>query len=154
MPGEGNLSPSHCWQFDASASSRCPEPGEGAQVNRRAPEGQHKGTPASKSASLEAQLKRLCANTHSMGNKQEELEMCACLQGCDLIGTTETWWDDSYDWSVGMEGCRLFRKGRQGRQGGGVALYVVTSWSAWSSAHRWMRSRLRVYGSGLKGGQG
>ncbi|GAB0179529.1 hypothetical protein GRJ2_000418200 [Grus japonensis] len=59
-----------------------------------------------------------------MGNKQEELETCVCLQGCDLIGITETWWDSSYDWSVGMEGYRLFRKDRQGRRGGGVALYV------------------------------
>ncbi|GAB0187672.1 hypothetical protein GRJ2_001232500 [Grus japonensis] len=59
-----------------------------------------------------------------MGNKQEELETCVCLQGCDLIGITETWWDSSYDWSVGMEGYRLFRKDRQGRQGGGIALYA------------------------------
>ncbi|GAB0187691.1 hypothetical protein GRJ2_001234400 [Grus japonensis] len=60
----------------------------------------------------------------STGNKQEELETCVCLQGCDLIGITETWWDSSYDWSVGMEGYRLFRKDRQGRQGGGIALYA------------------------------
>ncbi|GAB0206950.1 hypothetical protein GRJ2_003160600 [Grus japonensis] len=59
-----------------------------------------------------------------MGNKQEELEACVRLQGYDLIGITETWWDSSYDWSVGMEGCRLFRKDRQGRRGGGIALYV------------------------------
>ncbi|GAB0197130.1 hypothetical protein GRJ2_002178300 [Grus japonensis] len=59
-----------------------------------------------------------------MGNKQEELETCVCLQGYDLIGITEMWWDSSYDWSVGMEGYRLFRKDRQGRRGGGVALYV------------------------------
>ncbi|PKU32103.1 dtw domain-containing protein 2 [Limosa lapponica baueri] len=32
------------------------------------------------------------------------------------------WWDGSYDWNVGMEGYRLFRKDRQGRRGG-VALY-------------------------------
>ncbi|GAB0204485.1 hypothetical protein GRJ2_002914100 [Grus japonensis] len=57
-------------------------------------------------------------------NKQEELETCTCLQGYDLIGITETWWDGSYGWSVGMEGYRLFRKDRQGRQGGGVTLYV------------------------------
>ena len=50
-----------------------------------------------------------------MGNKQEELEMCACLQGYDFIGITEMWWDGSYDWSIGMEGYRLFRKDRQGR---------------------------------------
>ncbi|GAB0208559.1 hypothetical protein GRJ2_003321600 [Grus japonensis] len=59
-----------------------------------------------------------------MGNKQEELETCVCLQGYDLIGITETWWDSSYDWSVGMEGYRLFRKDRQGRRGGDVTLYV------------------------------
>jgi len=39
-----------------------------------------------------------------MGNKQEELEICTCLQGYDLIGITEIWWDGSYDWSAGMEG--------------------------------------------------
>ncbi|PKU40382.1 dtw domain-containing protein 2 [Limosa lapponica baueri] len=59
-----------------------------------------------------------------MGNKQEELEVCAHLQGDDLIGITVTWWDGSCDWSVGMEGYRLFRKDRLGRRGGGVALYV------------------------------
>ncbi|GAB0185603.1 hypothetical protein GRJ2_001025600 [Grus japonensis] len=59
-----------------------------------------------------------------MGNKQEELEMCVRLQGYDLIGITETWWDRSYDWSVGMEGYRLFRKDRQGRRGEAVTLYV------------------------------
>ncbi|GAB0204229.1 cAMP-dependent protein kinase inhibitor alpha [Grus japonensis] len=50
--------------------------------------------------------------------------MCACLQGYDLVGNMEMWWDGSYDWSVGMEGYRLFRKDRQGRKGGGVTLYI------------------------------
>jgi len=59
-----------------------------------------------------------------MGNNQEELEKCACLQGYDLIGITETWWDGFYDCKVGMEGYRLFRKDRQERQGRSVALYV------------------------------
>ncbi|GAB0208750.1 hypothetical protein GRJ2_003340700 [Grus japonensis] len=72
-------------------------------------------TPANKSASSGAQLKCLYANARSMGNKEEELETCVCLQGYDLIGITEMWWDSSYDWSVGMEGYRLFRKDRQGR---------------------------------------
>jgi len=81
MLEEGNLSPSHCYQFGASASNRCPEPGGVSQVSRRAPEEQRKGTPASKSASLGAQLKRLYANARSMGNKQEEFEMHARLQG-------------------------------------------------------------------------
>ncbi|KAM9653655.1 uncharacterized protein ACIBXB_010484 [Morphnus guianensis] len=34
------------------------------------------------------------------------------------------WWDGSYDWSVGVEGHRVFRKDRQGRGGGAGALYV------------------------------
>ncbi|GAB0207631.1 ubiquitin carboxyl-terminal hydrolase 4 [Grus japonensis] len=52
------------------------------------------------------------------------LDGCTLRWGYDLIGIMETWWDGSYDWSVGMEGYRLFRKDRQGRQGGGIALYV------------------------------
>ncbi|XP_062466520.1 uncharacterized protein LOC134159318 [Pezoporus occidentalis] len=80
--------------------------------------------PANEPASFGARLRCLYTNTRSMGNKQEELEMCARLRGYDIIGITETWWDGSYDWSVGMEGYRLFRKDRPGRWGGGVALYV------------------------------
>ncbi|PKU36538.1 hypothetical protein llap_13164 [Limosa lapponica baueri] len=80
--------------------------------------------PTSKSASTGNQLKCHYANACSMGNKQEDLEMCAHLQSYDHTGITETWWDGSYDWSVGMEEYRLFRKDRLGRGGGGVALYV------------------------------
>lgn len=43
--GEGNLSPSHSSQFGASVSNRLPEPEEGSQVRRKAPE-HHKGIPA------------------------------------------------------------------------------------------------------------
>ena len=72
---------------------------KGSQVCRKTLGGQHKGTLARKSASLGAQLKCLNANAHSMGNKQEDLETCARLQGYDFTGTAETWWDGSYDWS-------------------------------------------------------
>ncbi|GAB0183743.1 hypothetical protein GRJ2_000839600 [Grus japonensis] len=112
--GDNNLNQSHSYQFDASASNRCPEPGKRSQVSKRTPEVQPKGIPATKSASSGAQLKCLYANTHDMGSKQE-LETCACLQAYDLIGITEMWWGGSYDWSVGMEEYRLFRKDRQGR---------------------------------------
>jgi len=71
-----------------------------------------------------AQLKCLYANIHSMGNKQEESEMRTRLQSYDLIGIMKMWWVGSYDWSVGMEGYRLFRKDRQGRQRRGAALYA------------------------------
>lgn len=30
-----------------------------------------------------------------MGNRHEELELCVQLQGYDLVGITETWWDGS-----------------------------------------------------------
>ena len=42
----------------------------------------------------------------------------------DLVAITETWWDLSHDWSAAMDGYKLLRKDRQGRRGGGVALYV------------------------------
>jgi len=51
----------------------------------------HKGAPASKSASLEAQLKCLYASACSKGNQQEELETCTLLQSYDLIGMMEKW---------------------------------------------------------------
>ena len=89
-----------------------------------------------------------------MGSKQEELETCASLQGYDLIGITETWWDGSYDWTVGMEGYRLFRTDRQGDKEEVSPSMSMTSWSAWRSAWGWMRSQPRTYESGLKGGQG
>ena len=154
LPGQGNLNPSCCYQFDAGTSNRCPEPGEESQVSRRAPEGQHNGTPASKSAALGTQLKCPHANMHIMASKQEELKMCARLQGYDLTGITEMWWDGSYSWSVGIEGYRLLRRGRQGRRGGGVTLCVSDELECTELCLGWMRSQPRAYGSGLKGQQG
>ncbi|GAB0205541.1 hypothetical protein GRJ2_003019700 [Grus japonensis] len=59
-----------------------------------------------------------------MGNKQEELEAIVQQGSYDLVTITETWWDNSHDWSAAMDGYKLFRRDRQGRRGGGVALYV------------------------------
>ncbi|KAK4806168.1 hypothetical protein QYF61_001091 [Mycteria americana] len=42
----------------------------------------------------------------------------------DVIAISETRWNESHNWSAGMEGYRLFRRDSQGRRGGGVALYV------------------------------
>ena len=58
----------------------------------------------------------------------KELQMCMCIQGYDVIGITEVWWDGSHDCNVGMDGYKLFRKDRQERKGGGVAFYS-NSWS-------------------------
>ncbi|KAK4818852.1 hypothetical protein QYF61_020071 [Mycteria americana] len=59
-----------------------------------------------------------------MGNKQDELEPLGSSQSYSIIGISEAWWNESHDWSTGMEGYRLFRRDGQGRRGGGVALYV------------------------------
>lgn len=36
----------------------------------------------------------------------------------------EMWQDDSHDWRVVVEGCRLFTKDRQKRQGKDITLYA------------------------------
>jgi len=71
-----------------------------------------------------AQLKCIYTNACSMGNKQEELEDIVGQDSYDLVAITETWWNDSCDWSASMDGYKLFRRDRQGKRGGGVALYV------------------------------
>ena len=68
-----------------------------------------------------AQLKCIYTNAHSMGNKQEELEAIARQGNYNVVTITETWWDDSHNWSTAMDGYKLFRRDRQGRRGGGVA---------------------------------
>ena len=42
----------------------------------------------------------------------------------DTVAITETWWNDLHSWSVVMDHYRLFKRDRQGRKGGGIALYV------------------------------
>jgi len=72
-----------------------------------------------------AQLKCIYTNARSMGNKQEELEAIVQQDSYALVAITETWWDDSHDWSAAMDGYKLFGRERRGRRGGGVALYVM-----------------------------
>ncbi|XP_065438446.1 uncharacterized protein LOC135981058 [Chrysemys picta bellii] len=66
-----------------------------------------------------------------MGNKQEELEVLINKYNYDIVGITETWWDNTHDWNVGVDGYSLLRKDRQGKKGGGVALYIknVHTWT-------------------------
>ncbi|GAB0190604.1 hypothetical protein GRJ2_001525700 [Grus japonensis] len=70
-------------------------------------------------------LKCSYANARSMRNKQEELEALAQSQCYDIIGISETWWEECCELCAVMDGYRLFRRDRQGRRGGGVALYVT-----------------------------
>ncbi|PKU36737.1 nipped-b-like protein [Limosa lapponica baueri] len=67
-----------------------------------------------------AQLKCLYTNARSTGNKQEELEATMLLESYDIVAITETWWDESYNWNVAIEGYKLFRSDRRGMRGGGM----------------------------------
>ncbi|PKU31497.1 mitochondrial fission process protein 1 [Limosa lapponica baueri] len=71
-----------------------------------------------------AQLKCIYSNVHSIGNKQDELEAIVQQENYDIVAITETWWDDSHNWSAAMDGYKLFRGNGQGKRGGGVAFYV------------------------------
>ena len=53
-----------------------------------------------------------------MGNKQEELEVLIKERDYDLIGITETWWDNSHNWNNRIEGYDLFKRDRQIKKGG------------------------------------
>ena len=57
-------------------------------------------------------LKCIYTNACSMSNKQEELEAIVRQANYDLVATTETWWDCSHDWSVVIDGYKLFRRDR------------------------------------------
>jgi len=74
-----------------------------------------------------AHMKCLYMKVCSTGNKQEELEATVLLESYNLFALTETWWDESYDWSMAINSYRLFRRDRLGKRGGGVALYIKKS---------------------------
>lgn len=46
------------------------------------------------------------------------------LESYNLVAITENWWDELQDWSVAVDGYKLFKRGRRGRRGEGVALYI------------------------------
>ncbi|KAJ7422538.1 mitochondrial fission process protein 1 [Pitangus sulphuratus] len=66
-------------------------------------------------------------NAHSMDNKQEELEATVQQESYDVVAITETWWNDTHDWSAALDGYKCFRRDRRGRRVGGVAQYVRQS---------------------------
>ena len=61
---------------------------------------------------LIAQLKCIYTNACHLGNKQEKLEATVLLQNHNVVAITETWWNDSSDWSVASNGYKLFRRDR------------------------------------------
>lgn len=70
-----------------------------------------------------AQLKCICTNAHGVGNKQE-LEAIVQLENNDITAVTKPQWDDLHSWNAAVDGCKVFRRNRQGRRGGGIALCV------------------------------
>ena len=55
-----------------------------------------------------------------MGKKQKELEATVLLEIYDLVAVIEARWDESHDWSAGIDDCRLF--GRDIEEGGAERL--------------------------------
>ena len=71
-----------------------------------------------------AQLKCIYTNACNMATSRRSWKrLCVRLTMTYLL-FTETWWDHSHDWSAVMVGYELFRRDRQGRKGGGVALHI------------------------------
>lgn len=52
------------------------------------------------------------------------MEATVQLENHGLIAITETWWDESPKCNTKIEGYKLFGRGKQGRRGEGVAVYV------------------------------
>jgi len=63
-----------------------------------------------------AQIKCLYTNACSLGNKWEKLEATVLLENSDTTVVSKTWWDNSHDWSVAINGCKLFRRNRWVRE--------------------------------------
>jgi len=78
-----------------------------------------------KVAGSTAQPKCIYTNARSTGKKQNEVEATVQLENCYRIAVTDTWWDDPHNWSVSMDGYKLFRGDRQRRRGDGVTLGVA-----------------------------
>jgi len=67
-------------------------------------------------------LRSMHTNTCSLGNRRNWCSMSVLQsENYDVIGITETWWEQSYDWKTTMHAYSLFWKDRIG---GGVALHV------------------------------
>ena len=54
-------------------------------------------------ACREAHLKCFYTNVRSTRNKMNELEVLAQSQSYDIIGISETWWDESCGWLQALQ---------------------------------------------------
>ena len=70
-------------------------------------------------------LKCVCLNARSIVNKMGELRLMVEDVEPDIIGITETWTrPDMGNAEFSLKGYQMFRKDREVRRGGGVALYI------------------------------
>ena len=79
-----------------------------------APQNGHIGiraSPPKKLVGSIVQLKCIYTNACSMSNTQEELEAIVQQENYDILAVTETWWDDSHNWSVAMNRYKTLQKG-------------------------------------------
>lgn len=58
-------------------------------------------------------LKCMYRKARHMRKKWDNLEALALSYSYDVIGISETWWDEFHDWTDGMECYGLFRRDRQ-----------------------------------------
>ena len=101
----------------------------GGPCHRAAQEATHCADPSvGKARAPKGTLACLYTNARSLGNKQDELVLLLSAKKYDVIGKTETWWDSTHDWTMGIEGYTLYRRDRVDKRGGGVALYVKESY--------------------------
>ena len=79
----------------------------------------------------QVQLKCVYTNANSLVGKMDELCERISKTNCDIIGITETWGHHQInDAELSIEGYTLFRKDREGKTGGGLALYIKESLTA------------------------
>ena len=59
-------------------------------------------------------LKRLFTNARSLTNKMGELEYLVLKEEIDIIGITDTWWNEENLWDTIIPGYKIYRKDRAG----------------------------------------
>lgn len=69
-------------------------------------------------------IRCLYPNTHSMGNKLDELEICVQSQAFDFTVITERQWDSLHDWNVSTKGYIMFREDKSESHIGGISRCV------------------------------
>lgn len=69
--------------------------------------------PKQKQNPRSSHLNCLYTSAGRLGNKQEELELCAKFESYNVIRISKTWWENSRDWKMTMGGYKLFQKDRK-----------------------------------------